>query len=188
MVTTESPPGKTRPGYDAGTGMKNKVDSYRFLSPVTAKLVRSWIDREPRREIPWTPPSKPLNESTVAMLSSAGLALADDRPFDQEGERRNPWWGDPSFRVIPRDACERDVRVYHLHIDNRHTEQDLNCALPLTRLQELEQAGDIGRSAPSHYSTMGYLLDPTELLEKSTPEMIRHMQDEEVDVVLLAPY
>jgi D-proline reductase (dithiol) PrdB len=188
MVTTEGPPSKTRPGYDVRTGMMNKVDSYRFLGSVTARLVRSWIDREPRREIPWTPPGKPLNESTVAMLSSAGLALAGDRPFDQEGERRNPWWGDPSFRVIPRDALEGDVRAYHLHINNEHTEQDLNCTLPLTRLRELEQAGEIGRSAPSHFSTMGYLLDPTEMLEKSTPAMIRQMQDEQVDVVLLAPY
>ena len=168
--------------------MKNKVDSYRFLGPVTAKLVRRWIDHEPRREIPWTPPRKPLNESTVAMLSTAGLALANDRPFDQDGERRNPWWGDPTFRVITRDAAGSDVRTYHLHVDNRHTEQDLNCTLPLTRLRELEQAGEIGRSAPSHFSIMGYLLDPTEMLEQSTPELIRRMQTEQVDVVLLAPY
>ena len=185
---TKGSSGKARAGYNARAGMKSNIDSYRFLDAMTAKLVRSWIDREPRREVPWTPLAKPLNESTVAMLSSAGLALASDRPFDQEGERRNPWWGDPSFRVIPRDASERDVRVYHLHINNRHTEQDLNCTLPLTRLRELEQAGEIGRSAPSHYSTMGYVLDPTELLESSTPEMIRRMQSEQVDVVLLAPY
>jgi len=165
-----------------------KVDSYRFLSYVTAKLVRAWIDREPRREIPWTPLSKPLAASTVAVLSSAGLAMANDAPFDREGERRNPWWGDPSFRMIPRDATESDVRVYHLHIDNRHTEQDLNCALPLTRLRELEQVGEIGRSAPFHYSTMGYVLDPSELLERSAPEMIRRMRADQVDVVLLAPY
>jgi len=166
----------------------NKIDSYRFLGPVTAKLVRRWIDREPLREIPWTPLRKPLNESTVSMLSTAGLALAGDRPFDQDGERRDPWWGDPSFRVIPRDTAEDDVRVYHLHVDTRHTEQDLNCTLPLTRLRELELAGEIGRSAPSHFSIMGYLLDPTEMLERSIPEIILRMRAEQVDVVLLAPF
>jgi hypothetical protein len=168
--------------------MNSRIDSYRFLGAVTAKLVRSWIAREPWREIPWTPLGKPLRESTVAMLSSAGLAMTDDRPFDQEGERRNPWWGDPTFRVIPNDATEDAVRVYHLHIDNRHTEQDLNCTLPLARLRELEQAREIGRSAPSHYSMMGYLLDPTEMLERSVPRIMRWMLDEQVDVVLLAPY
>jgi hypothetical protein len=63
-------------------------------------------------EIPWTPLSKPLADSTVALLSSVGLALKTDRPFDQEGERRNPWWGDPSYRILPRRGdLERAVRL-----------------------------------------------------------------------------
>jgi hypothetical protein len=164
------------------------VDSYRFLNFGTRKLVQAWIEREPHREIPWSPAGKPLVESTVALVSTAALALAKDRPFDQEGERRNPWWGDPSFRVIPRAATERDVRAYHLHLDNRYVEQDLNCALPLARLLELERAGKIGRSAPSHYSFMGYILQPDVLLEESTPAMIERMHGEQVDIVLLTPY
>ena len=55
-----------------------------------------------------------------------------------------------------------------------------------TLLHEL--AGEIGRSAPSHFSIMGYLLDPTEMLERSIPEIIRRMRTEQVDVVLLAPF
>ena len=168
--------------------MVRPVDSYRFLNFGTRKLVRAWIQREPQREIPWSAPGKPLAESTVAMVSTAALALAEDRPFDQDGERHNPWWGDPSFRVIPRTATERDVRAYHLHLDNRYVEQDLNCALPLARLLELERAGEIGRSAPSHYSFMGYILQPDVLLEESTPAMIQRMRAEHVDVVLLAPF
>jgi D-proline reductase (dithiol) PrdB len=131
---------------------------------------------------------KPLAEATVAMVSTAAIALADDRPFDQEGERRNPWWGDPTYRVLPREATEKDVRFHHLHMDNRYAEQDLDCALPLTRLRELETAGRIGRSAPSHYSFMGYILQPEVLLEQSTPAMIDRMRAEQVDVVLLVPF
>jgi len=155
---------------------------------VTRRLVKAWVEREPERESVWTPLEKPLSESTVALVSTAAVALADDLPFDQEGERRDPWWGDPSFRVIPRDATAKDLAFYHLHVDNRYAEQDPNCAFPLTRLAELEQAGEIGRSAPSHYSYMGYILDPEVLLEQSTPEMIRRMQSEQVDVVLLVPF
>ena len=184
------PPGPKRfdpdPSYNASVA--KTVDSYRFLSYLTRKLVRAWIALEPQREIPWTPLAKPLRDSTVALVSTAGVALADDVPFDQEGERRNPWWGDPSFRVLPRDTSGTDVRLYHLHIDNRYAEQDLDCALPLTRLAELEKAGEIGSSAPSHYSLMGYILEPEVLLERSTPEMIRRLQDDRVDLVLLAPY
>ncbi len=87
-----------------------------------------------------------------------------------------------------RTATAKDLAFYHLHVDNRYAEQDPNCAFPLTRLAELEQAGEIGRSAPSHYSYMGYILDPEVLLEQSTPEMIRRMQSEQVDVVLLVPF
>jgi D-proline reductase (dithiol) PrdB len=168
--------------------MARKVDSYRFLSFTTRKLVKAWIERQPQREIPWTPLAQPLSESTVALVSTAALAMADDRPFDQEGERRDPWWGDPSYRVIPREATEREVRAYHLHIDTRYAEQDLDCVFPLRRLLELERAGEIGRSAPLHYSFMGYILRPEVLLHESTPGMIRSMRNEQVDLVVMIPF
>jgi len=166
------------------------VDSYRFLSLATKALVRAWIDREHRasRAIPWTPLRRPLSRCTLAMISTAGLALADDRPFDRERERKDPWWGDPSYRVIPRDARGTDVRVWHTHVNNAPAESDLDCAFPLRRLLELESAGEVGRSAPSHYSIMGYVLDPTVLLAESTPAMVSRMRTEGVDAVLLVPY
>jgi len=70
-----------------------QVDSFRFLDGITKKLVKTWIELETQREIPWTPLSKSMDECTVALISSAGLALKTDQPFDQEGERQNPWWG-----------------------------------------------------------------------------------------------
>jgi D-proline reductase (dithiol) PrdB len=160
----------------------------RFLDFASRQIVKAWIGGASPREIPWTPPSRSLAESTVALVSTAGLAMAADRPFDQEGERRDPWWGDPSFRIIPRDATTGDVRIYHLHVDNRPAEQDLDCAFPLGRLRDFEDRGEIRRSAPSHYSFMGYILEPATLLEQSTPAMIDRMRAEQVDVVLLVPY
>lgn len=167
--------------------MAKIVDSYHFLDRITARLVKNWIKLETPREIPWTPLSKPLTECTVALISSGGIALKTDRPFDQEGERQNPWWGDPSYRVIPPTATEQEVEIYHLHVNPRFPKQDLNCLLPLGRLLELEATGEIGRSAPRHYSFMGYILQPEQLLKESTPAMIRHLQDDGVEVVLLVP-
>lgn len=163
------------------------VNSYRFLDAITRKLVESWVALEHPREIPWTPLSKPLAEATVALVSTAGLALKTDRPFDQEGEQQNPWWGDPSYRVIPRTATGEDVRLYHLHVNPRLAEKDLNTLFPLQRLSELGELGEIGRSAPRHYSFMGYNLEPQTLLEESTPAMIRQMKQDCVDVVILVP-
>lgn len=167
--------------------MPKIVDSYRFISGMTKRLVRSWIKLESPREIPWTPLSKPLSASTVALISTGGIAMKTDRPFDQEGERRNPWWGDPSYRIIPQTAKTEDIRVYHQHIDPGLAEKDLNCLLPIERLGELVAMRKVGRAAPSHYSFMGYILEPQELLEKSIPAIIEHLRADQVDVVVLIP-
>jgi D-proline reductase (dithiol) PrdB len=167
--------------------MDRPVDSYRFISGITKRMIKSWISMEQPRAIPWTPLAKPLADCTVALLSSAGVALKTDRPFDQEGERRNPWWGDPSYRVVPNTAASQDVRLYHLHIDPSYAEQDLNCLFPIQRLRELAASGEIGRAAPRHYSTMGYILRPEQLLAETAPALIRNLREDFADVVVLVP-
>ncbi|MEJ2759616.1 MAG: glycine/sarcosine/betaine reductase selenoprotein B family protein [Anaerolineales bacterium] len=164
-----------------------QVDSYRFLDGLVKRLVRTWVGLEPQRDIPWTPLRKPLKDCTVALLSSAGLALKSDQPFDQEGERQNPWWGDPSYRLLPRDADPNEIALYHLHISNKVVERDINTLIPLERLFELEKKGVIGQPAPHHYSYMGYILQPQVLLEETLPAMIEQMKQDQVDVVLLVP-
>ena len=169
--------------------MAAEVNSYQFCSRATARIAQAWIEREydPERPLPWSPLRKPLSASTVALISSAGIAMRDDLPFDQEGERQNPWWGDPSFRVIPRTATERDVHIYHLHINSAFAEQDLNCVLPLQRLATLQEEGVIGRVADSHYAYMGYILDERELLSQSVPALIADLRAQAVDAVVLVP-
>ncbi len=167
--------------------MEKQIDSYRFITGITRRMVKTWVGLEKPRQIPWTPLTKKLSDCTVATIVTAGMALKSDKPFDQEGERRNPWWGDPSFRVIPCDATEQDVSFYHLHINPSYALQDLNCMLPLGLLQELERVGEIGRSAPRHYSIMGYLLNPEQMLRESVPAIIESLHQDRVDAVLLVP-
>jgi D-proline reductase (dithiol) PrdB len=167
--------------------MSKTVDSYRFINGITRRMIKNWISMEKTRPIPWTPLAKPLSECTVAMLSSAGIALKTDTPFDQEGERRNPWWGDPSCRILPKTATQDDVRLYHLHIDPSYAEQDLNCLFPLEHLQAMENSGRIGRMSPRHYSIMGYILDPERLLCDTVPALIRNLKEDLADVVVLVP-
>lgn len=163
------------------------VDSYKYLDFLTRQMVVSWIKMATPAPIPWTLLAKPLPECTVALISSGGIALKTDIPFDQEGERRNPWWGDPSFRVIPRTATEQDVEIYHQHISPSFARQDLNCLLPIQRLNELEADGTIGSSAQHHYSYMGYILQPEILLEQTVPQIIQSLRDERVDIAVLVP-
>jgi D-proline reductase (dithiol) PrdB len=164
------------------------IDSYRFLDFASRQVMKAWAARahEPGA-IPFTPLAKPLRECTVALVSTAGVARNDDKPFDQEGERRNPWWGDPSFREIPLGTTERDVRLYHMHIDPRFGESDLDVVLPMRRLAELAGEGVVDRPAPTHYSTMGYILEPKELVEKTAPAIAGLMRAESVDAAALVP-
>lgn len=167
--------------------MEKTVDSYRFISGITRRMLRTWIEMEKPRPIPFSPLCKPLQRSKVALISSAGIAMKDDRPFNQEGERQNPWWGDPSYRVLPNTATETDTNLYHLHIDPRPALQDLNCLFPLGRLKELEELGEIGASAEQHFSMMGYILQPETLLKETVPAMIHDLRAERADVVVLVP-
>lgn len=163
------------------------IDSYRYVDFATRQVMKAWAAREEPGAIPFTPLAKPLRECTVALLSTAGIARNDDRPFDQERERRDPWWGDPSFRRIPLGTTESDIRLYHLHIDPRFGEADLDVVLPMRRLAELAGEGVVGRPAPTHYSIMGYILEPTELVENTAPAIAASMHDEDVDAVVLVP-
>jgi hypothetical protein len=54
----------------------------------------------PPSQLPWTPLTKPLSACRVALVSSAGIAR-HDQPFNQQLERRDPWWSDQSWRPIP---------------------------------------------------------------------------------------
>jgi D-proline reductase (dithiol) PrdB len=163
------------------------IDSYRYVDFATRQIMKAWAARQEPGEIPFTPLRKPLRECTVALVSTAGIARRDDVPFDQDGERRNPWWGDPSFRKIPLGTTEQEIHIYHLHIDPKFGEEDLDVVLPMRRLAELAEAGVVGRPAPTHYSFMGYILDPAELMATSAPAIAASMREEGVDAVVLVP-
>ena len=163
------------------------IDSYRFLDFASRQVMKAWAARQEPGVIPFTPLAKPLRECTIALVSTAAIACNDDRPFDQERERRDPWWGDPSFRVIPLGTTEQEVRLYHLHIDPRFGQADLDVVLPMRRLTELAHEGIVGRPAPRHYSMMGYILDPTVLLEETAPAMAERMRADGVDAAALVP-
>jgi D-proline reductase (dithiol) PrdB len=166
-----------------------RVDPWRFAGGFLKNVLSARIPDEPTHEpIPWTPVSKPLSASRVALLSTAGLSMRGDAPFDMEMERRNPMRGDPSWRALRSDATSATIEANHLHIDTGFIERDLNVALPVDRLRELVDAGEVGALAETHYSTMGYQgNDTTELEQKSAPAIAESLKSEGVDLLLLAP-
>jgi D-proline reductase (dithiol) PrdB len=166
-----------------------EVDPWRFTGAFLSKILSSRIPDEPAYpEIPWAEVRKPLAESKLALVSTAGLSMRGDTPFDMEMERKKPTQGDSSWRRLRSDASSATVEANHLHIDTGYIERDLNVALPLDCARELADEGAIGSLADSHYSIMGYQGNDSSTLEnQSAPEIAAAMQSEEVDLALLAP-
>jgi len=79
-----------------------RVDSFAFL-PRSFQPLFEKPPRLPGHEAPvWTPFEKRLAEAKVALLTSAGLYVkAAQASFAGEREKREPTWGDPSWRAIP---------------------------------------------------------------------------------------
>lgn len=164
------------------------VDGFRFIPPSLREFLRREIPEKPfSGKIPWTPLKRPIEKATFSLMTSAGISMRTDPPFDMEREKLEPTWGDPSFREIPRDATEADINVSHLHIKTDYIKEDINVMLPLTRFKEFEKDGIIGRLAPTSYSYYGFQQDPTILLEQTMPKVARKMKKEGVEAILLTP-
>ena len=167
---------------------EKRVDGFRFLPPGLKAWVHTFIpDEEFQGVVPWTPLSKPLRQTTVSLVTSAGISLKTDPPFDMEREKGEPLWGDRSYRVIPKGTTEKDVDVNHLHINTSYIKQDINVILPLTRMAEFEQEGVIGRLASTSYSFYGFQWQNTNFLEEAIKPMSQNMKQEGVEAVLLTP-
>lgn len=131
-----------------------------------------------------TPLRKALDACIVALVTTAGLSLPDQAPFDVTIKR-----GDSSFRELPADISPQllEMNQRSWAFDQRGILRDRNLALPLDRLKEMQQRGEIGGVAPRHYSFMGSIVGPSRLIKESAPEVARRLKTENVDVVLLTP-
>jgi len=167
---------------------EKRVDGFRFLPPGLKAWVQTFIPEEEfKGSIPWTPMSKPLNQTTIALVTSGGISLKSDPPFDMEREKREPLWGDRSFRMIPRETTEKDIDVNHLHINTSYVKRDINVILPLARIAEFEQGKIIGRLAATAYSFYGFQWQNTEFLSEAIEPISKKMKLEKVEAVLLTP-
>ena len=167
---------------------EGECDPYRFLEVAIAGLLRgSTAYAEPATEIPWAEVSKALSESRVSVVSTAGLSMKGDLPFDMETERQRPSWGDPTWRRLRGDVTTDTIQAHHLHIDTRHLMADLDVCFPVPLLRELESEGVVGEVAPSHYSIMGFQGVDLRRFQPSCREIAEAMVEEAVDLALFVP-
>ena len=128
-------------------------------------------------EIPWRPLGKALSDCTVVLISTGGVHLRRDRPFNLNS--------DSTFRVIPRDVEPADLAISHQAYDRTDALRDINLIFPIVRLRELESGQVIGRLAAEHY---GFgLMDSARRLMPSIKEAARRIRTAGVDLALLVP-
>ena len=133
---------------------------------------------------PWTPLKKPVEESQICLITSGGLHLNTDLPFDMSDPN-----GDPTFRTIPLESDPNKWQITHNYYDHADAEKDWNLIFPLERLRELRNFGKIGALSSNHYSLMGHITGPhlPTLLHQTAKELADRLRDEHTDLALLVP-
>lgn len=134
--------------------------------------------------VPWAPLEKPLAESRLGIVSSAGLSAPGQEPFNTKAKG-----GDPSFREIAVDIEVAELLENHRSQswDHRGVELDKNLGFPIARGRELVASGRVGSLADRHLSVMGSITAPGRFVRDTLPRIGDIFVQQEVDVALLVP-
>lgn len=177
-----------------GSGEEFLMQLTRFYHQSVARLAGRWpvlSDRlvasfNPREEttIPWCPVRKPLERSTIALVTTAGLHHMSQPPFDMLDPQ-----GDPTFRIIDGDFIEKDYRVTHDYYDHRDADRDVNVVFPIAPLKAMLKADAIGALSGRHFSFMGHIEGAhiQRLTDEFAPQAAAMAKQDGVDAVLLTP-
>ena len=128
----------------------------------------------------WSPITKPVNELTVALLSSAALRL-------QHQERFVPR-EDMSYRRIPADPAAGPIIIDHHSGIGCVPKQDPEIVFPRTALANLQKRGVVGDLSPFHFSFMGGLRDHDKVENQLATAITSDLKQAQVDLALLVPY
>jgi len=166
--------------------IKNRLLA-RLLTRFPALLNRVTGKIEPAvrvEETPWSQFTGPLSKARVALVTTAGVHLAGQEPFDMKDPD-----GDPTYRALPSDTPKEAYTITHDYYDHSDADRDLNIVFPIDRLREMAEGGEIGSLAPVNYGFMGHIDGPhiETLIKKTAPEVAARLAGDGVDVVLLTP-
>jgi D-proline reductase (dithiol) PrdB len=152
--------------------------------PLVAKAVAGGYLPVETTGVPWTPAIKPLSESKVGLVTTAGIHHKTQPPFDMTDPT-----GDPSYRTIDVSHPLSELMITHDYYDHTDAERDINIVFPIERLWELKREGLIGEIAKIHYGFMGHITGKhiQALINDKAPEVARRMKADKIDIVVLTP-
>jgi D-proline reductase (dithiol) PrdB len=149
-------------------------------------LARRWgrsFDALTFDDVPFVLLHKPLDQCRLALITTGGVHLRDQPPYDMADPR-----GDPSYRVIPAGTPSAQLTITHDYYNHADAERDLNILLPIGLLRELAARRQVG-SLATCYSFMGHIEPPhvESLLKVTAPQLAGKLKQDRVDAVLLTP-
>lgn len=152
--------------------------------PIFGRLWSKFARVSVHATVPWAPMQKPLEQSWVCLITTAGIHRKADPPFNMADPD-----GDPTYRVIPVAATQAELTITHDYYDHRDADRDYNIVFPLDRLRELAEKGFLGGLAPKHYSFMGHIDGRhVDTLEREVlPSLLRDLRAATPDFVFLTP-
>ena len=139
------------------------------------------------RQVDWSPGArlaKPINTAKLALITSAGLHLPTQPPFDESVRG-----GDFSFRELPSDTDIQSLLIAHRSsaFDRAGALEDGNLVFPLDRLRELVKSRELGSLNRRHFSFMGSISAPGRLTAQTAPAVASEFHRDNVDAVFLVP-
>lgn len=161
-----------------------------FLSKLLTRFPRLFdraVEKVPEFRvdgIPWTPFSMPLTQARIGLVTTAGVHLVGQEPFNMDDHD-----GDPTFRELPTDTPADGYMITHDYYDHTDADKDINIVFPIDRMTEMKQAGAIGGIASVNYGFMGHIAGPhiDTLMKETGPEVARRLVNQGVDAVILTP-
>ncbi len=132
--------------------------------------------------VPLAELKKPLSESRLTFVSTAGVQPKNSVPFDTV----HPV-GDYTFRRVPSDSKVEDLEIHQLKYPTVGAKKDLNVIFPIERLQELAKEKVIGGLTTNFFSFIGYNMDALKLEETLAEDIADAVEAEKPDAALLAP-
>lgn len=150
-------------------------------------LVERWVKNTPPlkfEDVPWTPAIKPLKDCKIALVTTAGVHLKNQKPFNMKDPT-----GDPSYREIPRDTNREELMITHDYYNHKDADKDVNIIFPIDRLKEMKETGEIGEIAEVNFGFMGHI-DGSHvytLMHETAPAVTEKLKAQNVDAVLLTP-
>jgi D-proline reductase (dithiol) PrdB len=162
-----------------------KETDFSFL-PNNKKLIyeqiaRSYRERGPQTSFAWTPFTRRLIDSKIALISVVGGYLKGQKPFTKRGKD-----SDYEFREININFDKKHLKFLQLDWETSEAKKDFNVVLPIERLVLLQKEGAIGKIDNTVYSFSGHN-ENRGLIKKSINKLTKRLKKSEVDGALIVP-